>query len=84
MRIVQQRFTGGEEIDKNGNYVKDQRGSEYIASPSPEVDAAWSRLLLGMIFGARVNMSSGMASNARSFVQLIASIKTKVLTLIYP
>ncbi|KAK0755792.1 hypothetical protein N5P37_011666 [Trichoderma harzianum] len=46
--LIQQRFTGGEEIDHNGNFVKDQRGSEYIGSPSPEVDAVWDRLLLGM------------------------------------
>jgi hypothetical protein len=52
--IVQRHFIGGEEIEQNGNFVKDQRGSEYIGPPSPKVDAAWNRLLLGTCLAVKL------------------------------
>ncbi|KAI1268091.1 hypothetical protein F5Y18DRAFT_424412 [Xylariaceae sp. FL1019] len=48
IELVTRSFTGGVNLDADGSFNMDQTGSEYIGEPSPEVDAAWDELLLGL------------------------------------
>ncbi|KAI8633231.1 hypothetical protein F5Y19DRAFT_490406 [Xylariaceae sp. FL1651] len=41
IELVQYEYSGGVEVDKDGNFVTDLRGEEYVGHPSKEVDDAW-------------------------------------------
>jgi hypothetical protein len=44
---VVKTFSGGVELDSNGNFVMDDGGHEFIGPPGPAVDEAWETLLGG-------------------------------------
>lgn len=45
--MVVKTFSGGVELDSNGNFVMDDGGHEFIGPPGPAVDEAWETLLGG-------------------------------------
>ncbi|KAJ8131027.1 hypothetical protein O1611_g2599 [Lasiodiplodia mahajangana] len=48
IELVVQSFTGGVELDGEGNFVMDKTGQEYVGLPDPAVDKAWDLLLGGL------------------------------------
>ncbi|KAK8097639.1 uncharacterized protein PG998_013125 [Apiospora kogelbergensis] len=48
IELIQHDFGGGVELDEDGNFLTDSRGSEYVGPPSPAVDQAWDYLERGM------------------------------------
>ncbi|KUL88610.1 hypothetical protein ZTR_05222 [Talaromyces verruculosus] len=48
IELVVKTFSGGVELDSNGNFVMDDGGHEFIGSPRPAVDEAWETLLGGL------------------------------------
>ncbi|KAI0102728.1 hypothetical protein GGR51DRAFT_526058 [Nemania sp. FL0031] len=48
IELVVQSFTGGVELDDEGNFLIDHTGQEYVGLPDPAVDKAWDLLLGGL------------------------------------
>ncbi|KDN71904.1 hypothetical protein CSUB01_12179 [Colletotrichum sublineola] len=48
IRLKHYDFAGGVQLDDSGKFFTDNDGHEYIAAPSPQVDDAWERLLIGL------------------------------------
>ncbi|KAI1125132.1 hypothetical protein F5Y10DRAFT_247725, partial [Nemania abortiva] len=48
IELVVQSYTGGVDMDSDGNFLVDQKGQEYVGTPSPAVDKAWELLLGGL------------------------------------
>ncbi|KAH8799356.1 hypothetical protein F5884DRAFT_869229 [Xylogone sp. PMI_703] len=48
IELVVKPFSGGIELNGEGNFVADQNGHEYVGRPSPAVDQAWGKLMDGL------------------------------------
>lgn len=48
IEVNQYDFTGGVELDENGDFVTDTEGQQYVGTPSLEVDRAGSDLMEGL------------------------------------
>ncbi|KAH8892556.1 hypothetical protein GQ53DRAFT_840912 [Thozetella sp. PMI_491] len=48
IELAVKEYSGGVELDRQGNFVTDQGGQEYVGPPSPAVDKAWRALLTGL------------------------------------